>query len=72
MVTQQDCRLYAGTELPALLRLTQGQVDWLIQTGQLRTIRICGEVRVTSHELDALVETYAQIAKRKQHAEVIQ
>jgi hypothetical protein len=72
MAAPEECRLYAGTELPALLRLTPEQVDRLINTGQLRPIRICGEVRFDSRELDALIETYKQVANRKKHAEVVQ
>ena len=68
MSTQHDRRLYAASELPGLLQLNPDQIDRLVKTGQLRTIRICGEVRVDSHELDALIETYKQIAKRKSHA----
>lgn len=72
MAAQQARRLYAGGDLPELLRLTPAQIDRLVQTGQLRPIRICGEVRFDSHDLDALVQTYKQIAQRKQHEEVLQ
>jgi hypothetical protein len=73
MTAQREQRLFAAAELPALLRLSSDQIDRLVQTGQLRTIRICGEVRVTSNELDALVETYAQIERRKNpHVQSIQ
>lgn len=72
MAAPQDRRLYTGTELPALLRLTPEQVDRLINTGQLRPIRICGEVRFDSRELDELVETYKQIAQRKANATYVQ
>jgi hypothetical protein len=72
MASPQECRLYTGTELPALLRLTPEQVDRLVKTGQLRPIRICGEERFDSRELDALIETYKQIAKRKANATYVQ
>jgi hypothetical protein len=72
MAAPEDRRLYAGAELPGLLRLTPEQVDRLIKTGQLRPIRICGEDRFDSHELDALIETFKQIAQRKYHAAVLQ
>jgi excisionase family DNA binding protein len=65
MTTQQDRRLYAGAELPELLNLSPEQIDRLVKTGQLRALRICGEVRFDSHELDALIETYKQIERRK-------
>jgi predicted DNA-binding transcriptional regulator AlpA len=54
-----------GDDLPGLLQLSQEQIDRLVSTGQLRPIRICGEVRFDSNELDALIETYKQIGKRK-------
>jgi hypothetical protein len=72
MAAPQECRLYAGTELPALLQLTPEQVDRLIKTGQLRSIRICGEERFTSNELNALIETYTQIARRETNATYVQ
>jgi hypothetical protein len=73
MAAPQECWLYTGTELPALLRLTPEQVDRLINTGQLRPIRICGQERFTSNEINALVETYKQIADRKiPHVQSIQ
>jgi hypothetical protein len=66
-VTQQsDRRLYQIGQLPDLLQLSTEQIDWLVKTGQLRTIRICGEVRFDSTEVSQLIETYNQIAKRKQ------
>jgi hypothetical protein len=65
--TQSDRRLYQLAELPEVLQLTQEQIDWLINTDQLHPIRIAGEVRFDSRELDAVIVTYLQIAKRKKH-----
>ena len=65
MPIQSDRRLYLAVDLPAVLQLTTEQTDWLIRTGQLNPIRIAGEVRFDSRELDALIDTYAQIARRK-------
>jgi len=64
--TQTDRRLYQIEQLPDLLQLRPDKVDWLVKTGQLRTIRICGEVRVDSNEVRQLIETYNQIARRKE------
>jgi len=58
-------RLYLPSELPEILRLTPEQIDHLVRTGQLRPIRICGEDRFDSRELDALIETYKQISSRR-------
>lgn len=65
METQTDRRLYQIGQLPDLLQLAPDKIDWLVKTGQLRTIRICGEVRFDSNEVSQLIETYNQISKRK-------
>lgn len=65
MPIQSDRRLYQATELPDVLQLSEAQIDWLIRTGQLNPIPIAGEVRFDLRELDALINTYSQIAKRK-------
>ncbi len=70
MQAQQELRLYGTEELPALLQLNQEQVDYLIRTGQLRTIRICGEERIDAHEVDQLIATYKQVAERKNQSYV--
>jgi len=61
--------LYHQAELPEVLQLPEEEVGWLIKTGQLRSILIAGEVRFTSRELDALIATYEQIAKRKNYVQ---
>jgi hypothetical protein len=58
-------RLYQQTELPAVLQLSGEQIVWLVNTGQLNPIRIAGELRFDSREIDAVINTYIQIAKRK-------
>ena len=65
MPSNSDRRLYQAMELPEVLQLSQEQIDWLINTDQLHPIRIAGEVRFDSRELDALIDTYLQISKRK-------
>jgi hypothetical protein len=57
-------RLYRVEQLPGLLELNPDQIERLVATGQLRTIRICGEIRCDSLEINQLIETYSQIAKR--------
>jgi hypothetical protein len=66
MAIQHARRLYAGADLPALLQLSAEQIDRLVKTGQLRQIRICGEVRFDSRDLDALIQAYKSIAQRKE------
>ena len=66
MQTQHERRLYQIEQLPDVMQLDDTQIHWLVSTGQLRTIRICGQVRFDSNEVSELIETYSQIAKRKQ------
>lgn len=65
MQTQTERRLYQIGQLPEVLQLSAPQIDWLVSTGQLRAIRICGEVRFDSTEVSELIATYQQTAKRK-------
>lgn len=65
MQAQPQRRLYQPEELPGLLQLTQEQVDRLIRTRQIHPIRICGEDRIDSREVDQLISTYRQVAERK-------
>lgn len=65
MPLQSERRLYEPAELPFVLKLSQEQIDWLINTDQLHPIRIAGEIRFESRELDRLINTYLQIATRK-------
>lgn len=66
MTSKPERRLYAQTDLPALLQLDGSKVEWLIKTGQLVPIHIAGEVRFDSMDLNSLIETYKQIATRRQ------
>lgn len=65
MSFQSERRLFQPAELPTVLQLSKEQIDWLATTGQLNPIRIAGEIRYDSREVDALINTYIQIAKRK-------
>ena len=65
MPLQSERRLYQPEELPVVLQLSPEQIDWLINTGQLNPIRIAGEIRFDSRQLDGLIDTYLQVAKRK-------
>jgi hypothetical protein len=58
-------RLYRREELPTILDLPSEQVSQLERTGQLTAIRICGEERFSAREIEALIETYLQIAQRR-------
>jgi hypothetical protein len=58
-------RLYRRKDLAAILQLDPVQVNSLVRTGQLRLIRIGAVVRCDSHDVDQLIETYLQLARRK-------
>jgi hypothetical protein len=66
MNSQSERRLYQIEQLPDVMQLSDTQIDWLVSTGQLRAIRICGETWFDSNEVGELIATYLQIAKRRQ------
>jgi hypothetical protein len=61
----QARRLLQRSDLIDLLQLPAPKVQWLIDTNQIRSLLLCGEERFDSRELDQLIETYKQIATRK-------
>lgn len=61
---QPDRRLYKEEDLPYVLQLDHKQITWLISTGQLVAIRICGEMRYDAAQVSALIQTYKQVAER--------
>jgi len=58
-------RLMTRSEVDHYLALTYDQVQWFIDTRQITAIRIKGEDRFDSRQLDLLVETYKNTAQRK-------
>lgn len=60
-------QLLTQEQVGSVLQLDAAKVEWLVNTDQIRPIRIAGEVRFDSRELDALIETYKQIATRKEN-----
>jgi hypothetical protein len=71
MALPRERRLYAAVQVQELLNLTCDQVNRLVNTGQLRALRLCGEIRFDSYDVDGLIETYKQVADRKKNARVI-
>ena len=65
MLGNQQRRLLQKADLLAILQLPAPEVQWLIDTHQLRPLLLCGEERFDSKELDRLISTYQQIAERK-------
>jgi hypothetical protein len=65
MSQPQDRRLYAAADLSELLQLTTEQIDWLVGTRQLQPLKICGESRFDSRQVDDLINTYLTTASRR-------
>ncbi len=61
----QERRLLTRYEVAALLQLGEDQVDWLVNTEQIRPIRICNEERFDSRDLHQLIEAYKTTQARK-------
>ncbi|ADW67172.1 hypothetical protein [Granulicella tundricola] len=58
-------RLMTRDQVNKYLALSHEQVQSLINTRQITVIRLKGEVRFDSKELDILIETYKQTAQRR-------
>lgn len=58
-------RLLIRGEVLSLLRLSEDQVQLLINTRQIVSIRIAGEERFDSRDLDQLIESYKSTAARR-------
>jgi hypothetical protein len=58
-------RLMSRSEVDRYLALSSDQVQSLINTRQITVIRVKGEERIDSRDLDLLIETYKATAKRK-------
>ena len=65
MNAPSERRLLQHAEVSALLQLTQAQIDWLVSTRQLQPLKICGESRYDSRQIDDLIETYLTTASRR-------
>jgi len=64
---QQPRRLLRRADVMALLQLPEPKVQWLIDTHQIHALLLCeGEERFDSRDIDLLIETYKQIAVRKE------
>jgi hypothetical protein len=57
-------RLLTRDQVIEILGLNDDAVQQLIDTRQLTPIRICGEERVDSLDVDGLINTYKRTAKR--------
>ena len=60
-------RLLRRADVMALLQLPEAKVQWLVDTQQIHALYLCeGEERFDSRDIDQLIETYKQIALRKE------
>lgn len=65
-ISPQTRRLLMRAEVLWLLHLEEEQVQFLINTRQLVPIRIAGEERFDTREIDRLIDTYKSTATRRQ------
>jgi hypothetical protein len=62
---RDERRLLLRSDVESLLQLSEDQVQQLINTRQITALRIAGEERFDSRELDLLIETYKKTAQRR-------
>lgn len=65
MQTHSGRRLLQRADVLSLLQLDDAKVQWLIDTTQLRPIRLAGEERFDSQDLYRLIEAYKSTASRR-------
>ncbi|MGC2635844.1 MAG: hypothetical protein WA294_01610 [Acidobacteriaceae bacterium] len=58
-------RLHSREDLLMLLNLNDEQVQFLTNTRQITAIRIAGEERYDSRDIDRLIESYKATAQRR-------
>ncbi|HEY1984241.1 MAG TPA: hypothetical protein VGG85_02470 [Terracidiphilus sp.] len=63
-IAQRARRLLIREEVLGLLHLTDDQVQHLINTRQIMRIRIAGEERFDSRDIDGLIDSYKATAQR--------
>jgi hypothetical protein len=60
----QGRRLLKLEGVATLLQLSPDQVQWLVDTSQLRPIRICGEIRFDTRDVFQLIDAYRLIQEK--------
>lgn len=60
----KKCRLLEFWEAAVMHSLSLDEVQWLVDTGQLREIQICGKERVDLRDVDRLVTFYKRVQER--------
>ena len=61
----EERRLLSRAEVQAILDLSEEQVQYLINTRQITAIRIAGEERFDSRDIDRLIDGYKATASRR-------
>ena len=56
-------------EVAGLLGLEVKDVEWLVATGQLTEVRVCGKRRFDSKDVDELIEMYKRVQARRRDDE---
>lgn len=64
MPCKLEKKAYSIAEAARLLSLKRDEVEWLIDTGQLRTILIAGRRLVIDKDIDDLLHVYREVQSR--------
>lgn len=62
-------RLLKKSELIDMLQLEEAEVDWLINTSQIRPVRICGQERFDTKDVLQLIDSYKITQGRSDYAQ---
>ncbi|WP_183812397.1 hypothetical protein [Tunturibacter empetritectus] len=62
---RDERRLLLRSDIESLLQLPEEKVQQLINTRQITALRIAGEERFDSRDLDQLIESYKSTAERR-------
>lgn len=64
MAGSKKRRLLEYWEVAGLLNLSLEKVKWLVETGQLHEVRICGKSLLDGADVDRMVRFYRRVQER--------
>lgn len=64
MPSKSQKKAYSIAEAARLLSLERDEVEWLIDTGQLKEIVIAGQRLVMNKDIDDLLDVYREVQSR--------
>jgi hypothetical protein len=57
-------KAYTPAEAAGLLAVSEADIQWFMETGQLTPVQICGKSLILAHDLDELLLVYQRILSR--------